>query len=352
MSKINLFGHTLSELEDLLVALGEKPYRGRQLFKWLYNTRLYEFDLMTDFSKKLREQLTAGYTFEGLRLEHKARSTDDTEKFVFRLEDGQLIESVLIPNDEKERNTVCISSQAGCAMDCKFCATGRDGLKRNLTVGEILGQLIYIRELHGNNAFSNIVFMGMGEPLKNFDNVVNAVRIITNSLGLSLGAKKISISTVGVIPNIIKLADLGLKTRLALSLSAATQEKRLKIMPIAKAYPLDKLIEAVRYYTQKTKTRVIFEYVLFENFNDTKEDINAFSELIKGIPCKINIFAYNPVDGLDFKRPDEEKVDWFARKLYPRAPAVTVRKSRGRDIEAACGQLAGRINQTGGFHVA
>lgn len=335
----------------MLVSFGEKPYRGRQLFKWLYNTRQYEFDLMTDFSKKLREQLTEGYKFEGLHLAHEARSADETEKYVFRLEDGLLIESVLIPNDEKERSTVCISSQAGCAMDCRFCATGRDGFKRNLTVGEILGQLIYIRELYGTAAFSNIVFMGMGEPLKNYDNVVNAVRIITDSLGMGLGAKKITISTVGVIPHIIKLADSGLKTRLALSLSAATQEKRLKIMPIAKTYPLDKLVEAVRYYTEKTKTRITFEYVLFEGFNDTKEDILALAELIKGIPCKINIFAYNPVDGLDFKRPGEEKVDWFARQLYPRAPAVTVRKSRGRDIEAACGQLAGRLHQTGGFHV-
>ena len=336
----------------MLVSLGEKPYRGRQLFKWLYNTRQYEFDLMTDFSKKLREQLNENYVFEGLRLEHKVRSADETEKYVFRLEDDLLIESVLIPNDEKERSTVCISSQAGCAMDCKFCATGRDGFRRNLTVGEILGQLIYIRELYGAGAFSNIVFMGMGEPLKNYDRVVDAVRIITDSLGLGLGAKKITISTVGVIPRIIELADSGLKTRLALSLSAATQEKRLKIMPVAKAYPLDRLIEAVRYYTEKTKTRITFEYVLFEDFNDTKEDILALSELIRGIPCKINIFAYNPVDGLDFKRPGEDKVDWFARQLYPRAPAVTVRKSRGRDIDAACGQLAGRINQTGGLNFA
>ncbi|MBN1212343.1 MAG: 23S rRNA (adenine(2503)-C(2))-methyltransferase RlmN [candidate division Zixibacteria bacterium] len=352
MSKENLIGRTLPELENLLVQLGEKPYRGRQLFKWLYGTRQYDFSLMTDFSKQLRETLTEKYTFEPLTLREKVKSTDETEKFLFQLEGGHLIESVLIPNDEKGRNTVCISSQAGCAMDCKFCATGKNGLARNLTVGEILGQLIYIRDLHGSQAYTNIVFMGMGEPLNNFDNLIKAIEIITDSVGLGLAAKKITVSTVGIVPRIYKLADMGLKVRLAVSLSAAIQEKRLKIMPVAETFPLDQLAEATRYYTQKTKFRVTFEYVLFEGFNDTMEDIKALSELIKSIPCKINIFAYNPVPGLDFARPSDEKVDWFARELYPRAPAVTVRKSRGRDIDAACGQLAGRINKIGGFHVA
>ncbi|MDD3731249.1 MAG: 23S rRNA (adenine(2503)-C(2))-methyltransferase RlmN [candidate division Zixibacteria bacterium] len=352
MSKENLLGRTLPELQKLLVGLGEKPYRGRQLFKWLYGTRQYDFNLMTDFSRKLREELTLKYTFEGLRLQEKVKSADETEKFLFRLEDEQCIESVLIPNDEKGRNTVCISTQAGCAMDCKFCATGKNGLARNLTVGEILGQLIFIRELYGLTAFTNIVFMGMGEPLNNFDNLIRAIEIITDSAGLGLAAKKITVSTAGIVPRIYKLADLSLKVRLALSLNAAIQEKRVKIMPVAETYPLDKLAEAVRYYTQKTGFRVTFEYVLFDGFNDQPEDIIALTELIKGIPCKINIFAYNPVPGMNFTRPSDEKVDWFARELYPRAPAVTVRKSRGRDIAAACGQLAGKINQGGSFHVA
>lgn len=352
MSKENLLGRTLPELQKLLVGLGEKPYRGRQLFKWLYGTRQYDFNLMTDFSRKLREELTLKYTFEGLRLQEKVKSADETEKFLFRLEDEQYIEAVLIPNDEKGRNTVCISTQAGCAMACRFCATGRYGLTRNLTVGEILGQLIFIRELHGAAAFTNIVFMGMGEPLNNFDNLVKAIEIITDSAGLGLAAKKITVSTVGIVPRIYKLADLGLKVRLAISLNVAIQAKRLEIMPIAETYPLDKLAEAARYYTQKTGYRVTFEYVLFDGFNDQPEDVKALTELIKGIPCKINIFAYNPVPGMNFNRPSDEKVDWFARELYPRAPAVTVRKSRGRDIAAACGQLAGKINQGGSFHVA
>lgn len=352
MSKENLLGRTLPELQKLLVGLGEKPYRGRQLFKWLYGTRQYDFNLMTDFSRKLREELTLKYTFEGLRLQEKVKSADETEKFLFRLEDEQQIESVLIPNDEKGRNTVCVSTQAGCAMACRFCATGKNGLARNLTVGEILGQLIFIRELHGNAAFTNIVFMGMGEPLNNFDNLVKAIEIITDSAGLGLAAKKITVSTVGIVPRIYKLADLGLKVRLALSLNAAIQAKRLEIMPIAETYPLDELAKAACYYTQKTGFRVTFEYVLFDGFNDQPEDIKALAELIKGIPCKINIFAYNPVPGINFTRPSDEKVDWFARELYPRAPAVTVRRSRGRDIAAACGQLAGKINQGGSFHVA
>lgn len=347
MEKTNLIGFSRAQLEALFEDLGEKPFRGRQLYKWLYQIRQTDFESMTDLSKSLREKLVANFTIEGLTLDHHARSQDGTEKFLFRLPDGHPVESVLIPDDERGRSTVCISSQAGCALACRFCATGTMGLIRDLTVGEIIGQLLFLRNLYGQDCFTNVVFMGMGEPLNNYKNLVDSLHIMKDEIGLGLGAKRITVSTSGVTPKIRKLAETGLKVRLALSLHAATQEKRLKIMPIAETFGLEKLIDAVRYYADQTRDRVTFEYVLIEDFNDSMDDVLALARLIQGIPCKINILAYNPVPGLPYRRPSDDKVDWFGRQLYPRAPAVTVRKSRGRDIEAACGQLAARKIDSG-----
>ncbi len=340
MIRPNLLGYTLPQLEQVMLQLGEKPFRAKQLHKWLYLTRQYDFSLMTDFSKQLRTQLVDQFQFEPMNLEYSAKSKDGTEKFLFRLPDGRPVETVLIPDDD--RRTLCISSQSGCALGCRFCATGTLGLLRNLTVGEIVGQLLHVRDLHGDDAFTNVVFMGMGEPLNNYDTVMQAVNIMTNPIGLKVAARRITISTSGVTPKIRKLAESGTKTRLALSLHAATQEKRVKIMPIAETFGLDKLMDAIRYHTMTTGQRVTFEYILFDGFNDTMEDVRALENLVRGIPCKINVLAYNEIPGLDFKRPSDDKVDWFGRMLQPRTPAVTVRKSRGRDIDAACGQLAAR----------
>jgi 23S rRNA (adenine2503-C2)-methyltransferase len=345
MSKTNLMGYTLGQLEETMATMGEESYRGRQLFKWLYHNREHDFDLLTDLSKELRSRLARTYEIRGLEIRERVKSVDGTEKFLFRLEDDEFIETVLIPDND--RRTVCISSQVGCALNCQFCATGTLGFKRNLTVGEIVGQLVMLRELYGEDCFTNVVFMGMGEPLLNLDNIVAAVRIISDSSGLGHGAKKIAISTAGLPSQIRKLADSLLKTRLAVSLNAPTQEKRAVIMPIASKFKLDDLMDAIRYYTDKTGFRVIFEYILFEGFNDSMDDVLALSRLIDGVPCKINILAYNPVATFDYRRPSDEKVDWFGRQLYPRAPAVTIRKSRGRDISAACGQLAGSVQSTG-----
>ena len=345
MLKQNLLGYTKPQMEQLMASMGEKPFRGKQLFKWLYNTRQYDFNLMTDLTRDLRTRLDEHYTFEQLQLQLLQESADGTRKFLFRLADDYPVETVLIPDDTRGSNTVCISSQAGCALNCGFCATRTMGLLRDLTVGEIVGQLVYLREHYGNDCFTHVVFMGMGEPLNNYDNVVEAIRIMTDTLGLGMSAKKITVSTSGVTPKIKKLADTGMKVKLALSLHAAMQEKRVRIMPIAETFGLEKLMQAVRYYAETVGSRVTFEYIVFDGFNDTMEDVKALSNLIKGIPCKINILAYNPVPGLNFNRPSDEKVDWFGRQLYPRAPAVTVRKSRGLDIDAACGQLAGRMKR-------
>jgi 23S rRNA (adenine2503-C2)-methyltransferase len=341
MSKINLLGYTPRQLEDLMVAFGHEAYHGRQLFKWLYKLRQHDFSLITDLSKDLRQRLQQDYDFQGLAMDQSVLSADGTRKFLFRLDDGLAVESVLIPEDVGRR-TVCVSSQVGCPLGCRFCATGTVAPSRNLTVGEIVGQLIYIRDHFGEAAFTNIVLMGMGEPLLNLDSVAEAVKIISAGDGLSVSAKKITVSTAGLVTGIRKLADLKLKVRLAVSLNAAIQEKRAALMPVAKTYPLDELMAALRYYTDKTKSRVTLEYILFRGCNDSMEDVLALSRLVRGVPCKINLLAYNPVEGLDFERPSEEVLDWFARQLYPRTPAVTVRRSRGVDIDAACGQLAAK----------
>lgn len=349
MPKTNALGFSRIQMEELLASWGHPRYKGRQLFKWLYRIRQYDFGLMTDLSKDLRARLSDELEFRLPEVQHEAVSVDGTVKVLFRLDDGHPIESVLIP-DDSGRATCCISSQAGCALACRFCATGTMGLLRDLTPGEIVGQLIYLRDRFGDAAFSNIVMMGMGEPLHNYDNVIAAMRIVTAEDGLAVSPRKVTLSTSGISPKIKRLADSGLKLKLAVSLHAATQEKRVRIMPVAQTFKLDRLMEAVRYYAKKTTMRVTFEYIVIKDFNDSMEDVKALSTLLRGIPCKVNLLAYNPVSGLGLERPSDERVDWFGRQLYPRVPAVTIRKSRGLDIDAACGQLAAR-NLEGGRHL-
>jgi len=340
MEKQNLFGLTTPQLEQAMIDLNEKPFRGRQLFRWLYNLRQNDFDLMTDLSKGLRDQLAEKYEIRGLTLTKRSESVDGTVKYLFSLPDARPVESVLIPDGD--RKTVCISSQSGCALACRFCATGTLGLLRDLTAGEIVGQLTHIRDERGEDAFTNVVFMGMGEPLNNFQTVLNAIDIMTSSDGLDMSPKRITISTSGITPKIRKLADDEAKTRLALSLHAATQEKRRRIMPVAETFGLDKLMDTVRYYAHKTGQRITFEYILFDGFNDTADDARQLVRLLHGLPCNVNLLAYNPVDGFDHKRPSSDRVDWFAQQLVGKIPAVTVRQSRGLDIDAACGQLAAK----------
>ncbi len=341
MSKINLIGKTELELIELMQSLNQAAFKGKQLFKWIYHNRRYDFSAMTDLSIDIRQKLEAGFELETITAEKIQISEDGTRKFLFRLHDDNPIEAVLIP-DENKRNTLCVSSQAGCALGCTFCATGTMGLLRNLTVGEIVGQLMYVRDELGDDAFSNVVFMGMGEPLDNYQIVVEALEIMFSATGLNISPKKVTVSTSGITPKIKKLAESGLKPRLAISLHAATQEKRLKIMPVARTFKLDKLIGAVKYYREITGTRVTFEYILFEGFNDRKEDVRALSKLLGRISCQVNLLAYNPVESLDFKRPDEDNINIFASALVKNKLTVTVRKSRGLDIDAACGQLAAK----------
>jgi len=296
---------------------------------------------MTDLSKELRRKLAEIAYIDKLKLIKKQTSKiDQTEKFLFELSDGKKIETVLMR--EKERVTLCISTQAGCALNCIFCATGSMGLERNLSAGEIVDQIICAKEhLKEDEKITNLVIMGMGEPLLNYENTLKSIRMIQSELGLSLSAKRITLSTAGIVPRIYKLADEGLKIKLALSLNAPDDELRKKLMPITKKYPLSKVMETLKHYAKTNDTRITFEYVLIKDINDSKEQALELAKLVRGIPCKINLIPYNPVKNCPFEKPDEETLQKFRDILYPRAPAVTLRKSKGEDIQAACGQLKG-----------
>jgi len=340
-SKINLKTLWIEELESLLQELGDNKYRAKQIAKWIFQKGISDFDLMTNISKQTRDLLKRKTYISNLELLAKRKSKiDHTEKYLYELEDGKQIETVLIR--EKSRNTLCISTQVGCQLGCTFCATGSTGFERNLTSGEIVDQIIQTRKLiPAQEGVDNIVMMGMGEPLLNYANAIRAVKIISSEFGPSISAKRITLSTCGIVPQIEKLSKENLKIKLAVSLNATTDEARSKLMPINERYPLGKLLSAVKAYAQKTKNRVTFEYVLMKDINDSEGDALRLAKFIRGIPCKINLIAYNPMPGIRFEKPNQEKIEKFREILYPRCPAVTIRKSRGRDIQAACGQLRG-----------
>ena len=332
--KMNLKGMWVGDFEQLLGELGEKRYKARQLASWIYARGATDFSEMTELSKDLREKLSRIATINGVQLVKKQVSQKDlSEKFLFKLSDGEKVETVLMW--EADRVTACVSTQVGCPLGCTFCATGQMGCKRNLTAGEIVDQIIALRD----NRINHVVLMGMGEPLLNYDEVLKAIRIMNNEMGLSFAAKRITVSTAGIPDMIEKLADENLKLKLAISLKAATDAKRTKLMPVNKKHPVKELLAAVKAFGKKTKRGVTFEYVLIRDVNDSEKDALALSKLVQGIRCKINLIPYNPVDDLPYDRPSEEKILAFRDYLYPRAPAVTLRRSKGEDILAACGQL-------------
>ncbi|MFQ5607656.1 MAG: 23S rRNA (adenine(2503)-C(2))-methyltransferase RlmN [Candidatus Zixiibacteriota bacterium] len=334
----NILGHSVTELERAVGSCGAEPFHGRQLYRWMYNRRVYDFSSMSDLSQPLRKKLAQRFRVEPLQSSLRQTSTDRTEKHLFTLKDGVAIETVLIP--DKNTRTVCLSSQAGCPLGCKFCATGTLNLKRDLTVGEIVGQALALRDDHGDEAFTNVVFMGMGEPLLNYRNLISALEIMTAPDGLAIAPRRITVSTAGITPKIRRLSESGLNVDLALSLHAATQRKREELMPVARTFALEGLIEEIRNYSAGRRRRITCEYVLLEGVNDSADDVRDLARLLSGVNCKVNVLSYNPAPGLNFVRPSDEKVDWFARGLSRAGVLVTVRTSRGRDISAACGQLA------------
>ena len=338
MIKTDLRNLNLSELEDFVLKLGLQKYRGRQLFHWVYGKCADSFDVMTDLSKEIRELLSQKAYISKLIEIRKQVSSDGTEKFLFELEDGHRVESVLIP--EEERLTLCISTQVGCGMGCAFCLTGKGGLARNLKTSEIVNQVLSVQKgLPAGKHLTNIVIMGMGEPLSNYNNVAKAIEILNNPLGPALGARRITLSTAGLVPGIEKLGESNLNINLAISLNASTDEQRNLVMPINKKYPLKKLIEACREFPLRKGRMLSFEYVLLDGVNNSPEDAGRVAKLLKGIRCKVNLIPFNEFPGAQYKRPSEESVLRFQEILTGHNYSVFIRKSRGADILAACGQL-------------
>jgi 23S rRNA (adenine2503-C2)-methyltransferase len=336
-------------LEALAQALGEPPYRGRQLFKWLYQKGAATLDEMTDLPRRFREALAQAAALGRIENVRLQEATDRTLKGLFRLSTGRHVEAVLIPDFDEEgdpnRLTVCVSSQVGCAMACGFCATGQMGFQQNLTAGEIFDQVWFMNEqalARFGRRITNVVFMGMGEPLLNYDHVLRSIAFLTDPDGFGLAARRITVSTVGLARRIRQLADDGTRFNLAISLHAPSDAKRSSIMPVnrAAATDLKALREAVQHYTRQTGRRVTYEYCMFAGFNDTDDDARRLAGIVSWAPSKVNLIMYNPVEGLGFTRTPEARLDAFIRVLVDRGVTVTVRRSRGQDIDAACGQLA------------
>lgn len=334
---------SLDQLIEFFTESGEKPFRAKQVFEWLWQKSARTFDEMTNLSLTTRELLKKHFEINPIVVDQKQVSNDDTIKSAFKLHDSHLIEGVLIPADN--RMTACVSSQVGCSLSCKFCATGYMDRKRNLEAGEIYDQVVAISqqaEEHYGQALSNIVYMGMGEPLLNYANVMQSIEHITSPKGLGMSPKRITVSTAGIAKMIKKLADDGVKFNLALSLHAANDQKRDQIMPINETNSLINLKEALQYFYRKTRTRITLEYIVFYNFNDSLDDAEELFRFTKQVPSKVNLIEYNPIAEADFKNTEVDKLDRFAAYLEDRAVTVNVRRSRGKDIDAACGQLANK----------
>tara|TARA_R110002012_G_scaffold68422_5_gene177860 strand:+ start:28068 stop:29108 length:1041 start_codon:yes stop_codon:yes gene_type:complete len=330
-----------SELVDVFKTWGEPAFRAKQVSEWLWKKSATSFDEMTNLSLKTRDMLKEHFSILAVSTATKQMSSDGTIKSGFRLHDGHMIEGVLIPADD--RMTACVSSQVGCSLTCKFCATGYMERKRNLDPAEIYDQVVMIdrQAREANNVpLTNIVYMGMGEPLLNYANVLKSVEYITSPDGLGMSPKRITVSTAGIAKMIKKLGDDEVKFNLALSLHAANDEKRNQIMPINESNTLEALKEALQYFYQKTKNKITFEYIMFYSFNDTLKDAEELFQFTKAVPSKVNIIEYNPIAEATYKNADPEALDKFSAYLEDRGVVVNVRRSRGKDIDAACGQLA------------
>jgi 23S rRNA (adenine2503-C2)-methyltransferase len=339
---IDLKDLSLDELETLIAGLGKEHYRARQIMKWLYHQGASSFEEMTDLAKELRAELgrmSRISSVEPLAIEHAG---DGTRKYLFGLRDGNRVESVLIPDDG--RLTLCLSTQAGCAMGCRFCLTGAGGFARNLTSGEILDQIVGVgRDIGLGERISNCVLMGMGEPLANYDCVKQAVGIISSDLGFGLSRRRITLSTVGLIPQMQRLLAENVSCRLAVSLNASTQNVRSFLMPVSRRYPLSTLLATCRLLPLPPRERITFEYVLIQGVNDAESDARELVQILKGIRCKVNLIPLNECPGIAFRRPLERVVLRFQKVLMEGGYTTIIRESRGGAISAACGQLRGRI---------
>lgn len=337
--KESIYSLRPDELEQWLKEHGEKPFRAAQIYDWLYNKRVKTFEEMLNLSKGLREKLEANFVLTTLSTIVKQESKDGTIKFLFQLQDGYSIETVLMRHDYG--NSICVTTQVGCRIGCTFCASTLGGLKRHLMAGEIVEQVVKVQQQldETNERVSSIVIMGIGEPFDNYDAMMNFLKIVNNDKGLNIGARHITVSTSGIVPKIYQFADEGMQINFAVSLHAPNQEARQKLMPIARAYKLDELLEAVRYYTKKTGRRVTFEYGLMSGENDSVEVAEELSALIKNIKCHVNLIPINYVPERDYIRTSRSKIFEFEKTLKKNGINVTIRREQGADIAAACGQL-------------
>jgi 23S rRNA (adenine2503-C2)-methyltransferase len=337
-SRPDLGSMDLAELEAGLEARGHPRFHGRQIFSWIYAKGVADFEKMTDLSRPLRADLAEHFRISSPAVIAREASSDGTVKFLLGLEDNRRIESVFIPDTPSQ--TFCISTQVGCAMKCGFCLTGKMGLVRNLSAGEIAGQVrVLARELGLRDSKFNIVLMGMGEPLHNYDNTMKALRMLNDEHGLAVSPKRVTLSTVGVLPALDRLATEPLMPNLAISLHATTEDQRDALVPVNRKYGLEDILAAARRFPARRRNRITFEYVLLSGVNDTPDDARRLVRLLGNIRCKVNLIPLNEAAGIEFERPSDDRVNAFARILAQAGLTVSVRKSRGRDIRAACGQL-------------
>lgn len=341
MDRTILSGLNLEEIEQITLELGASKFRARQIHNWIYLKSVSEIDEMTDLSKKFRDELKSVATVSDTKIKVKQVSSDGTIKYLLEYPDGECVETVLMRFDNRANLTACVSSQVGCAVNCSFCATGKRGFIRNLTYKEIIEQVLTIQRDTGLKV-TNIVFMGQGEPLLNLDNVLKAMKIFNEDF--QIGARRLTVSTSGIIPQINKLAEIDMQSTLALSLHAPNHEIRSKLMQIENKYPMDELHKALKNYVDKTGRRITIEYLLIKDLNDTVESAKELAQYLKDIKCNINLIPYNPTEKNDYQRPSNNSVMKFKYLMEHSGKKVTVRLERGADIDAACGQLRGRVN--------
>lgn len=346
MNKKDICSYNYEELQNEMQRIGEKAFRSRQIYEWLHVKLADTFEEMTNLSKGLREKLDFEYEIRQVKMiDHQVSKVDPTEKFLFELSDGNMIESVLMKYNYG--NSVCISSQAGCRMGCRFCASTIGGLERNLEPSEMLRQIYHIQKISGERV-SNVVVMGTGEPLDNYDNFVKFIHMLSDEHGLHISQRNITASTCGIVPNMRRLAEEGLQITLALSLHGSSQEKRKKLMPVANKYELSEVLKACDYYFANTGRRITFEYSLVKGVNDQPDDIRELTEILKKRNCHLNLIPVNPIKERDFVQSDQNNVTAFKHMLERQHIQVTVRREMGRDISAACGQLRKGYKERGG----
>lgn len=339
-----LLGFTPEGMSELVTGFGQPSFRAKQLIEWVFEKRAASFEAMTNLPKALRDALATAAVVRTMSIARVEGSTDTTQKLLLKLHDGRFVETVLIPaspalyGEKSDRLTLCVSSQVGCAYDCKFCASGLAGFTRNLSAAEIVEQVVQA-ESHSGQRIDNIVFMGMGEPLANFTNLIRAIEVLNADWGIGIGARRITVSTSGLAPQIKKLANIPLQIRLAISLHGASDDVRDQIMPVNQKYPLDELFEALSFWKQHHKQRLTFEYILIANVNDSLEQAKWLVKRARSVEAKVNLIPYNTVDGLTWERPDEAQQEAFLKVLADANIPATLRREKGHDIAAACGQL-------------